>query len=375
MSVICESFPSLKDKTKYEYISKKYVMTGNGGLRAEIITYGARIYKLFVPDSKTGELTDVMLGMNGLDEYLEDGANHGAVVGRSANRIAGARFQIDGVEYKLPQNDGTNNLHTGNPAYQNKFWSGKILNKEDSVAYVKSSGIKGLCDNDLKAPSGESVLLVCESSDGECGFPGNLTTEVLYSFLNDGTLLILYKGVSDKKTVFAPTHHAYFNIEGHDHGSVADQILTVLSDKVTLKDSNNCPDGSYMDVEGTPFDFKKGAPVSQALDLTHPQIKDCKGIDQNFCLKNDGRYELVSKLETADGSKGMEVWTDLPGIQYYAGNHLGGTGYKDGADYKPYDALCLEAQMYPNAVNIPEFKSPVIDAGIAKYCACGYRFY
>lgn len=373
MSVTCESFPSRKDPVKYEALSKKFTMTGRNGLSAEILTYGARIYKLFVPDKTSGELIDVMLGLEELDGYLQDGANHGAVVGRSANRIAGASFSIDGETYHIPQNDGTNNLHTGNPAYQNKFWDGKVLSVEDAVTYVKTSGISGLCDDESKLPLEESVLLSCVSEDGECGFPGKLITEVLYSWLKDGTFLILYKAISDNKTVFAPTNHAYFNIEGHDHGTVSDQILTVISDKVTLKDSNNCPDGTYMDVDGTPFDFRNGAPVKQALDLTHPQIKDCKGFDQNFCLENKGRFELVSKLDAS--SKGMEVWTDMPGIQYYAGNHLGGTGYKGGADYKPYDALCLEAQMYPNAVNIPEFESPVIEANTPKYHACGYRFY
>lgn len=374
MSVICESFPSVKNPGKYDEISKKFTITGEGKLKAEIITYGARIFRLYAPKAD-GELADVVLGPADLDGYLADCANHGAVVGRSANRIAGASFNIDGTVYNVPANDGTNNLHTGDKAYQFKFWDGKILSREDSVAYVKDSGIKGLCDDDNKMPYGESVLLSCLSEDGENGFPGNLTTEVLYTFTNDGTFLMIYKGLSDKKTVFAPTNHAYFNIAGHDKGYVGDQILTMDCDKVTIKDSNNTPNGEYLDVEGTPFDFREGAPVSKCLDLTHPQIGPALGIDQNFCLKNNGTYMRIATLEDKSAGIGMETWTDLPGVQLYAGNHLSGNGYKDNASYKQFDALCVEAQMYPNAVNIPEFDSPVIEAGVAKYHACGYKFY
>jgi len=374
MSVICESFNSVKNPTEYEGKSFKYIMTGNGDLKAEIINFGARIYRLYVPDKKTGEISDVMLGLPGIDEYLTDGANHGAVVGRSANRIANGTFTIDGIEYHVPQNDGTNNLHTGSPAYQDKFWDGKILSKEESDNFIKSSGIKGLCDSSDKLSSGESVLLTCMSEDGECGFPGNLKTEVLYSWLVDDTLLILYKAVSDKATIFAPTNHSYFNLAGHGNGTIADNILHVYADKVTHKDENNCPDGTYIDVDGTIFDFRNGDKVKKALTLDDPQTCDCAGFDQNFCLKNDGKYDIVSLLEDNFSSRKMEVWTDMPGIQYYAGNHLGGSDYKDGKTYNPYDALCLEAQMYPNGVNIPEFISPVIKAGEEKFHACGYRF-
>ena len=373
MSVTCVDFPSVSDSGKYEGVSKKYILTGNGDLKAEIITYGARIQKLFVPDKADGSVVDVMLGYDDLDSYMKDMGNHGAVVGRSANRIAGARFTIDGVEYKIPQNDGNNNLHTGNIAYQNKFWTGGILSKDDADKMIRDSGIEGLCDSEDKLSVGEAVLLSCDSADGECGFPGNLKTWVLYAFLKDDTFLVVYKALSDKKTVFAPTQHAYFNLSGHNHGPVVNQMLVIDADKVTYK-NDGCPDGTYIDVEGTPFDFRSEAPVMQSLDLTNPQIGANKGIDQNFCLKNEGKYKLVSVLKDNDSSRKMEVWTDMPGIQMYAGNHLDGDGYKDNSAYVQYGALCLEAQMYPNAVNVDEFDSPLIDAGETHYHACGYRF-
>ena len=373
MSITCEVFPSLNNPGKYDDLSKKYTMTGEGGLKAEILTYGARIYRLYAPD-RSGNTADVVLGYKDLDGYLSDGANHGAVVGRSANRISNASFTIDGVRYDVPANQKPHNLHTGDKAFQYKFWNASVLSAKDAVAYVKSSGIEGLADDDQKNPCDESLLLSCFSEDGENGFPGNLNTEVLYAFLRDGTFLILYKAVSDKKTIFAPTNHAYFNLAGHNKGTVKDQVLTVFADRVTIKDDFGSPDGSYMDVDGTIFDFRSGAPVKQALDLNDPQTRDSRGLDQNYCLKNNGEYDLVSTFEDNSSDRGMEVWTDMPGIQFYAGNHLGGEGYKDNASYEPYDALCLEAQMYPNAVNIPEFDSPVINPGEPVYHACGYRF-
>lgn len=373
MSIVCESFPSKAEPGKYDEISKKYTIT-SGDLKAEILSYGARIYRLYVPSRINGETADVVLAPKDLDGYLSDGANHGAVVGRSANRIANASFTLDGVTYSIPQNDGPNNLHTGSIAYQNKFWEGSVLSQEEASVFVKESGISGLCDNENKLPSGESLLLTCDSADGECGFPGNLKTNVLYYFSKDGTFTIIYKGLSDKKTVFAPTNHAYFNLAGHNKGYVGDQILTMDVDKVTLK-VNRCPNGEYIDVEGTPFDFRGGAPVSKCLDLSYPQIGESNGIDQNFCLKNGGKYLPVATLDDEASGRSMETLTDMPGIQLYCGNHLSGGGFKDDASYSPYDALCVEAQMYPNAVNVPGFDSPVIEAGRACYHACGYRFY
>ena len=374
MNVTIESFSSVNDPSTYSDISKKFTIKGNAGYCAEVINYGARIYKLFVPDKKTSKTADIVLGPKDLDGYLADGANHGAVVGRSANRIAGAKFTIDGVSYSIPQNDGTNNLHTGDKAYQFKFWDNEVLDKDRTDRFIESSGIPGLFDNEDKRSAGESVLFSCISEDGENGFPGKLKTDVLYAWLQDDTFLILYRGESDKKTVFAPTNHAYFNISGHDKGYVGNQLLTMDCDKVTLKGSDNCPNGEYLDVDGTPFDFRNESPVSKCLDLTHPQICDCKGIDQNFCLNNGGRYAKVCVLKDDKSSRIMETWTDLPGIQLYAGNHLDSSDNKDGAVYKQFDALCIEAQMYPNAVNIPGFDSPVIAAGVPKFHACGYRF-
>lgn len=347
---------------------KLFKLESDFGACCKVIEYGALITELLIPD-KDGVTADIMLGLKDLDAYTADGSNHGSVVGRSANRIKGASYKINGVEYKAPLNDGNNNLHGGSPSYQNVFWEGEAISIEEANSFISEMHIEGI------APaSSEGVLLHYVSPDGACGFPGNLDTYVLYCWLSDRTLLIAYKGTSDQDTIFAPTNHAYFNLGGHDSGYVGNNILTIDADKVTRK-VDACPDGSYIDVEGTIFDFRKGAPVSQVLTLDNEQTKGSLGIDQNFCVdREEGKFTVVAKLSDDKSSREMEVLTDMPGIQIYAGNHLGGNMQKGDIPYKQYGAICLEAQMYPNAVNIPGFTTPIIKKGQTTYHACGYRF-
>lgn len=374
MGVIFENFIGGVADSKYDGKSFIYEIKGPGSLSAKVINYGARIQELMVPDTVTGELADIMCGYDTIDGYIKDPGNHGAIVGRCANRISGAKFSIDGVEYHLPANDGPNNLHTGDPAIQNLFWDAKVYSKEQCDALIKESGIIGLCDNNEKLSFDGGVYLTIVSPDGECGYPGNLTTSVLYTWLLDGTFIMIYKGVSDKATVFAPTNHSYFNLGGEGSGTIKNEILTVKADEVLHKDEYNCPDGGIIKVEGTDFDFRYGAKVVQAIDSDDPQIKNCLGLDSNFNLKNEGRYEAIALLEDDRSNRKMETWTDMPGIQFYAANHMNGNWHKHSHEYHPYDALCCEAGMYPNAVNLPQFESPVIKAGEVKYHACGYKF-
>ena len=369
MSVLVEDYLSKKDALKYRGVSKRFSMKASNGAEAQILTYGALIEKLFIPDS-SGNLSDIMLGLKGLDEYMASGSNHGSVVGRSANRIKGASFQINGVTYNVPKNDGPNNLHGGSPSYQNVFWDAEVISSEAADEFVKNSGIKNIYNVD-----GEAVLLKYTSPDGACGFPGNLDTQVLYAWTLDGMLLIMYRGVSDKDTIFAPTNHSYFNLAGHASGSVENHLMLINADTVTRKDDNNCPDGTIIPVEGTVFDFRDVDRVKKALTLNDPQTAGSKGIDQNFCLKGKpGTLSFAASLVNPFTNRIMEVLTDMPGLQIYAGNHLGGTDQKGDTPYEPYGGICLEAQMYPNAINVPAFESPVIKAGEVKYHACGYRF-
>ncbi|MBR6881065.1 MAG: galactose mutarotase [Clostridiales bacterium] len=369
MSVECKPYLSEKEPERYKETGKEFTITNSNGIAVSVITYGALVNKLIVPD-KEGKKADIMLGLKGLDEYMNNGANHGSIVGRSANRIHGATYEINGERFYAPKNNGEDNLHGGSPSYQNVFWEGKIISGQEADLFAKESGIKGLPE--IKD---EAVMLTYTSPDGACGFPGNLDTTVVYALTDDDMLLILYKGISDRDTIFAPTNHSYFNLGGHNSGEVLDNVLTVDADQVIHKDSNGCPDGEYIDVEGTVFDFRAGKKVGDGFDMDNDQIGPALGLDQNFCLNGygDGFFN-GALLEDHRSSRKMEVWTDMPGIQLYVGNHLNGDDQKGDIQYKPYYGICLEAQMYPNAVNIPQFESPVIKAGEAKYHACGYKF-
>lgn len=375
MSVCVTDYLLKANGAKYEGVSHRYSMKSSFGCEAQLLNYGALIEKLFVPDTN-GAMADIMLGLKDLDHYMASGANHGSVVGRSANRIQGARFKIGDNTYQVPDNDNGNNLHGGSPSFQNVFWDGKVISKEDADKMITDSGIEGISKAD-----GEGVLFTYTSPDGACGFPGNLDAEVLYVWLMDRTLLILYKGVSDKDTIFAPTNHAYFNLRGHNSGSVKDLSLMIDADTYTVKGKSNCPEGEIASVEGTVFDFREPDLVEKALSKEDPLTKGSLGIDQNFCLNNPvagKKYAFAACLADTVTGRIMEVYTDLPGLQIYAGNHLhfGAPSNEQKGDtpYVQHGGICLEAQMYPNAINVPSFESPVIKAGEVKYHACGYRF-
>ncbi|MCQ2533438.1 MAG: galactose mutarotase [Clostridia bacterium] len=362
---------SASNPEKYQGKSFCYTLQGPDNAYAKIINYGAVIAELWVPD-KNGVLGDVMLGLKGLDEYMANGANHGAVVGRSANRIAGASYVINGVKYEAPMNDGPNNLHGGPGCLQDVLWDAEAISKEEAEALIKASAIEGVPE-----VYGESLLLSTVSPDGCCGFPGNVDTKVLYAWLTDCTLIMLYIAKTDKDTIFAPTNHAYFNIAGHDAGRIDEQILYVNSDKITTKDPYNTPNGEYINVEGTCFDFRTPAPVKKCMVADHPQNNTSKGLDQNFCLniKDGNTFNNVAYVCDEKTGRKMEVFTDLPGMQIYCGNNLGGTNDQKGdIPYEAYYAICLETQLYPNAINIPEFDSPILKVGETKYHITGYRF-
>lgn len=368
MSITTRDYLSVNNPDKFK--AKQFTLTVDGGYEASVITYGAVITNLFVPD-KDGNVKDIMLGCKGLDEYMDNGANHGAVVGRSANRILNAAFTINGVEYHIPQNEGKNNLHSGNPGYHNVFWDAEVLSEEEADEIILDSRIAGIpgCD-------GGAVLLSYVSPDGATGFPGNLDTKVLYCWLEDKTFLILYCGKTDKDTIFAPTNHAYFNLRGENCGTVNNDLIMINSDKITIKDDMNVPTGELLDVDGTVFDCREYRFISELNDSQDHQMVISKGIDQNFCLNTTaGTFSFAAAVTSPESGITMECLTDLPGIQIYAGNNLGSPlDQKTDRAYEPYDAICLEAQMVPNAVNLPQFDSPVIAAGKKVYHACGYRF-
>jgi aldose 1-epimerase len=369
MPVSIKNYPSVKNPGKYDNESFEYTLTHSSGAVFSVINYGATITRILVPD-RNGKMEDVELGHCDLDGYLKNTEWHGTSVGRSANRIKGAAFSINGRDYKITANEGKNNLHTGVPGFHSVFWKGTVFSQGDARKYLDETGIL----NDFSIED-EAVLFEYVSPDGACGFPGNLDAQILYAWTSDATLLIVFTGKSDAETIFAPTNHSYFNLAGQAAGSVSEHVLFVDADTTTDKFYDNVPDGTISDVRGTPLDFTVPSPVRKALGNNHPQLECSKGIDQNFCLNSagDARVPAAVLSEPSSGRK-MEVFTNFPGIQIYAGNHLGGSASKNSTPYMPYGGICLEAQMYPDSFHHPNFPSALIKHNVRKCYLTGYRF-
>ncbi len=368
MSVTIHSYPSRECPGKYDNQSFEYTLTHSSGASFSVINYGAVITRILVPD-RLGRIGDVELGYKDLDGYLRNGSWHGATVGRSANRIKGARFEIEGRTYRIPQNDGENNLHGGSPCFQNVFWNAQIISEDEAHIYLRKTAIHSSLNID-----GEAVLMDYISPDGACGFPGNLDAQVLYAWTRDMALLIIFSGTSDAPTIFAPTNHSYFNLAGEAAGSVSGHMLFIDADRITDKAPDNVPNGEFSDVDGTDFDFRVPSPVSKTIGSDHPQIVSSGGLDQNYCLNTGGDASILaaSLVDPKSGRK-MEVFTSFPGLQVYTGNFLNGDSKGD----KPYErlgAICMEAQLYPDAVHHPNFPSAVISADTRTCYLTGYRF-
>lgn len=315
-----------------------YTLENSKGMKATVMNYGAILVKLIVPD-KDGNCADVVTGYDSLEKYFVNGAFFGSVIAPSANRIADAKFALNGVEYKLAKNNGENNLH--------------------SDAFVGSHK-RVWC-----AEEGDnSVKFSIEMEDGDMGFPGNKKISVTYTLTEENELKLCYTGSSDKDTVFNMTNHAYFNLDGHGAGNILDHVLTLNAKYFTEIIPGAIPTGKLLPVEGTPMDFTSPKRIGDEIDADWEQLALTDGYDHNWCLDNyDGNVRLVAEVTNGSGSRTMQVYTDLPGVQFYAANSTEDPNGKGGAKYAPRCALCLETQFYPNAVNEPSFPSPVFGPG------------
>lgn len=313
---------------------------GNGrGVRLIATDFGATVVSIFVKD-KNGTERDVILGYDDLASYERAECYFGATVGRNANRIANAKVTIDGVEYELEKNDNENNLHSGSNGVSVKMW-------------------------DVEEYTDTKITFGYTSKDMEQGFPGNCQMHVTYEVTEQNEFKITYHIVSDKKTVINMTNHSYFNLAGQENGNVLDQTLQIAASHYTpMKDSKSIPTGEISSVEGTPFDFRKEKPIGQDIKASHEQLIFANGYDHNFAIDKtkDGVEKIASAYCSESGIR-MDVYTDLPGVQLYTANFVGGQHGKKGAVYVQNSAFCLETQYYPNAVNEPNFASPVFDAG------------
>lgn len=326
-----------------------YTLENSHGMKAVVSDFGALIIRIFAPD-KNGNIKDVALGYDTLEEYLINGDFFGAVIGPNANRIGNARFSLDGVTYQLDVNDGVNNLHSHKDlGIHKRVWK----------AQEKDGG----------------VLFTLEMKDGELGFGGNKVFQVLYEVTEDNELRITYDAESDKDTVINLTNHCYFNLDGHGEGSIENHKLQILADAYTPADAGSIPYGDIVPVAGTPMDFTKFHVIGERINEDFDQLKMGGGYDHNWvCNGCDGSVRKIAVVKNESESRTMEVYTDLPGVQFYAGNFITQGAAKEGKIYGSRCGLALETQYYPDTPNKPQFPSSVFGPKRPYHTVTIYRF-
>ena len=334
MSVVKEKFGTTKcGKDVYAY-----TLTNSKGMAAKIINFGANLVSLLVPDAN-GNLEDVVLGFDTLEGYYGNGSFFGATIGPSANRIAGASFEIDGKKYQIDVNDGENNLHSHmEDGYHKRVWD---------------------------ATEGtDSVTLTLEGQDGEMGFPGNKKITMVYSLSEDNELKLSYHVTVDANTIVNLTNHTYFNLSGHKSGKIEDHLLKINASHFTPVVAGAIPTGEIASVEGTPLDFTKMKPIGQDINADCEQLKLVQGYDHNFVVDGaDGTLREIAEAQDPKSGRKMKVFTDLPGVQFYAGNCIGEETGKDNAAYGPRKGFCLETQYYPDNIHHPNFPQALFGPG------------
>ena len=325
----------------------------NEKLEVQVMTYGGVIVSIKTPD-RNGKLADVVLGFDDAAGYYgnmnsKSAASFGPIVGRYANRIAHAKFSLDGKEYALTKNNNDNSIHGGPGGFANVMWQGKIIDIGVELSYV--------------------------SKDGEEGFPGNVSTTVRYT-LDGGDLKIAYSARTDKDTVFNLTNHSYFNLTGDATKKTLDQKLTLNAARYTPVDGNAIPTGELKSVEKTPFDFRKATSIGDRIDADDPQLKIGHGYDHNFVI--DGKAgELTQAAQLYDESTGrvLTVLTTEPGVQLYTANFLDGSIHgKKNVAYTKNIAVCLETQHFPDSPNHPKFPTTEVKPGQTFQSLTIYRF-
>lgn len=331
--------------------ASRYILENNNGLEVEMSDFGALVLAIRIQD-KHGAIKDVVLGFDSLEEYYDNDAGFGAYIGRNGNRIEGACVVLDGVEYKLDKNDNGNNLHSGNDRSYTKF-------------YQTITGI---------SKEGAFIEFSRTSPHMEQGFPGNLKQQIRYTVNDKNEFIIDYEMVSDKITVVNPTNHSYFNLAGHNSGTILSHEMEIYSDGFLITDERLIPTGEIADVTGTPMDFRQMKMIGKDIYADYLPLKIAGGYDHNYVISNDGILKKVAKLYSPESGIGMEVYTDLCGLQVYSGNFLKGENGKDGAKYQKQTGICFETQFYPNACKEPKFPSSILPAGNVFRSRTIYKF-
>jgi aldose 1-epimerase len=326
-----------------------YTLTNTNGLRARITEYGAILVSLEVPD-RDGRLADVALGFDDLESYLRRNPLFGAVVGRYANRIAGARFVLDGVEHRITANAGENHIHGGRgKRFDKVVWAGYPYANESEAG----------------------VRLTHFSFDDEEGFPGNLDCSVTYALTNENALRITYTARTDKPTIVNLTNHSYFNLAGEGRGDVRGHEITIHAPWYTPAGEGLIPTGEVHSVTGTPLDFTSPHTIGERID----QLTETRGYDHNYVLDGSpGSLTLAARVREPETGRIMEVHTTEPGVQFYTANGMKNLTGKGGKTYGQHAGFCLETQHFPDSPNKPHFPSTVLRPGQTYMTTTVFRF-
>ena len=327
--------------------ARLFTIQNGKGMEIKVSDYGAALVQVRVPD-KEGRLLDVVLGYDEVKGYEEGNAFFGATIGRVANRIGNGVFQLGGRTYELTRNDGQNALHGGRDFYNKRIWkTGKT--GEDYVEFL------------LDSPSGDQ------------GFPGNVKISVTYTLTKDNEIKIHYRAVPDADTLINLTNHSYFNLSGHASGTVLAQEVMLDADAYARADSQSIPTGEIVPVSGTPMDFRQLKPIGAEIDEAYEALEFGKGYDHNWVLNKKG-YRKAAFMRSKESGIAMEVYTDLPGLQFYTANFVDHEKGKEGAVYNMRQAACFETQYFPDAVHKDHFEGPEVKAGEIYETTTAYRF-
>jgi aldose 1-epimerase len=335
-------------KTKYGTLEDGrevmiFTMKNRNGIEASVIEFGGRLTKLILPDSHN-QWSDVVFGYDNLESYVNDQSHYGAIVGRSAGRIAGASFNLNGVQYLLDQNDGNNHLHGGNSnGFHKQLWQGQ---SEEGQDY-------------------NSVHLKYLSPDRQAGYPGNLQLTVSYTLKDDNSLTIDYYAVPDQDTPVSLTHHSYFNLKGAGEDTVDDHKLQIFSDKIIENKAEFLATGNIIPAKDTPMDFSELKAIGRDIEKKHQQMNLQEGY-AFYYIYEDGKSKDRRSAKVVEPVSGrcMELETDAPGLFFYSAEHLDGSDIgKNGKSYFKRGAFCLEPMGYTDAPNQPDFPTTIIRKG------------
>lgn len=327
-----------------------FTLVNDVGASAKITNFGGVLVELWMPD-RDGNLGDVTLGFDELEPYESNPPHFGALIGRVGNRIAEARFELDGTLYEVAKNHGRHHLHGGPRGYDKRCWSAQPLDRPDAAV----------------------LRLFLLDADGEEHYPGNVEVWVTYSLTNSNVLRIEYEATTDKPTPINLTNHAYWNLRDAGASEILEHILVVNASAITEVDEALIPTGRIVGVEDTAFDFRSAKPISRDFEKLS---NDPRGYDHNFVLDNpNGGLSLAADLYEPISGRRMQTWTTEPAVQFYTGNFLDGSlEGKGGLRYGQHHALCLETQHYPDSVNHPNFPSTILRPGETYRQTTEYRF-